>query len=55
MLANDPAVVGVGMDTPSFDVGTSQTFPAHVTLFAANKFGLENVGDMSRVPETGAT
>ncbi|XP_043208119.1 isatin hydrolase-like isoform X1 [Amphibalanus amphitrite] len=54
-LADDPAIVGVGIDTPSIDAGNSKTFPTHVTLFAANKFGVENVGDMSRVPATGAT
>ncbi|KAF0297894.1 Kynurenine formamidase [Amphibalanus amphitrite] len=55
LLADDPAVVGVGIDTPSIDAGNSKTFPTHVTLFSANKFGVENVGDMSRVPATGAT
>lgn len=55
LLADEPAVVGVGIDTPSIDAGNTKTFPTHVTLFAANKFGLEHVGDMSRVPATGAT
>ncbi|KAF0299906.1 hypothetical protein FJT64_003374 [Amphibalanus amphitrite] len=55
LLADDPAIVGVGIDTPSIDAGNSKTFPTHVTLFSANKFGLEHVGDMSRVPATGAT
>ena len=55
LLAADPAVVGVGLDTPSLDPGISKTFPAHVALCAANKFGLEHVGDMSRVPAKGAT
>ncbi|KAF0297896.1 Kynurenine formamidase [Amphibalanus amphitrite] len=55
LLADDPAVVGVGIDTPSMDPGNSKTFPTHVILYAANKFGVENVGDMSRVPATGAT
>ena len=55
LLAADPAIVGVGIDTPSIDPGTSATFSAHVSLFKAGKFGLENIADMSRVPAKGAT
>jgi len=55
ILANDPNVVGVGLDTPSLDPGTSTTYPAHRILLNKNKYGLEHLPDMSRVPTTGAT
>jgi len=54
-LAADDAVVGVGIDTASIDTGSVETFPVHVTLSGSNKFGLENLADMSAVPAAGAT
>ncbi|XP_043243127.1 isatin hydrolase-like [Amphibalanus amphitrite] len=53
-LAEDPAVVGVGIDTASLDQGVSRTLPVHAVLSRANRFGMENVGDLSRVPASGA-
>ena len=53
-LSEDPAVVGVGIDTASIDRGVSEEPAAHVILASANRFNLENLGDMSRVPATGA-
>ena len=55
ILANDETVVGVGLDSPSLDAGANHHLDAHHILFAKNKFGLENVADMSDVPPWGAT
>ncbi|XP_037073709.1 kynurenine formamidase-like [Pollicipes pollicipes] len=55
MIAADGAIVGVGIDTPSLDPGNNKVVPAHQALFRSNIFGVEHVGDMSRVPATGAT
>ncbi|KAF0289354.1 Kynurenine formamidase [Amphibalanus amphitrite] len=54
-LAADDAVVGVGVDCLSLDQSANLRLEAHHALFARNKFGLENVADLSRVPATGAT
>lgn len=45
--------VGVGTDTPSVDYGPSQTFPVHSFLLDKNIYFLENVADMSELPEAG--
>lgn len=34
---------GVALDTPSLDLGNSNTYPAHVTLLQSNIFGIENI------------
>jgi kynurenine formamidase len=47
-------IVGIGIDTASMDPGTSKDFPAHQVLNGANLYGLENLTDLDRVPETGA-
>jgi kynurenine formamidase len=47
-------IVGVGIDTASMDPGTSKDFAAHQVLNGANLYGLENLTDLDRLPETGA-
>jgi kynurenine formamidase len=44
----------VGIDTASIDHGPSTHFGAHVTLCGGNVPIFENVGDLARLPETGA-
>ncbi len=46
---------GVGIDTASLDFGRSKDFIAHRILNGADIYGLENVANLDRVPETGAT
>ena len=53
-LAANSCVVGVGIDTASIDPGISQTFMADRILLGANRFALENLRDLSRVPPKGA-
>ena len=53
-LATERNIDAVGIDTPSIDYGQSSDFRAHVVLYSADIPGFENVGDLSRVPPTGA-
>ena len=55
VLAEDDAVVGVGVDGPSLDTGNNKRLDSHRILFTQNKFGLEFLANMSAVPEWGAT
>ena len=53
-LVENRSVAAIGIDTPSIDYGQSADFRAHVVLYSADIPGFENVGDLSRVPPTGA-
>lgn len=48
-------VDAVGIDTASLDPGSSRDYPVHRALNAANIYGLENVANLERVPNRGAT
>jgi kynurenine formamidase len=48
-------VAGVGIDTASLDHGPSRDFLAHRVLNGAGIYGLENVAQLERLPEVGAT
>lgn len=48
-------IAGIGVDTLSLGPGRSQTFDAHFTVLGANRCGIENLVDLDRVPERGAT
>lgn len=48
-------IVGVGVDTLSTDPGNSTTFPAHEVLGRADRWGLENIANIGRLPPRGAT
>lgn len=39
-------ISGIGIDTPSLDVGSSKLFKTHVELFSHNIYGLENVANL---------
>ncbi|XP_033127561.1 isatin hydrolase-like [Anneissia japonica] len=54
-LIENRNIVGLGIDTASFDYGQSITFPSHEKLFKANIFGLENVANLDKMPTTGST
>ena len=46
--------VGVGIEGPSLDPGFSKDMYAHRKLFSQNIYGIENLPNLSEVPETGA-
>lgn len=48
-------VVAVGVDTFSLDVGNATVFPAHVTLFKRNIYGVENMANLEKLPAKGFT
>ena len=54
-LLEERDIAGIGVDTLSLDPGRSQTFDAHVTLLSANRYGIENLANLHRVPPRGAT
>jgi kynurenine formamidase len=47
-------VSGLGCDTLSIDYGASEDFAVHHLSFGAGLYHLENLADLSEVPETGA-
>lgn len=53
-LVNQRAIYGIGIDTASIDPGQSKTFQAHQILGEANRFAIENVAHLERLPPQGA-
>ena len=53
-LVNERAINGIGIDTASIDPGQSRTFLAHQVLGKANRFALENVAHLEKLPPLGA-
>jgi kynurenine formamidase len=45
----------LGVDTLSIDPGVSETFDTHVILTGADRYGLENLANVDRLPPKGAT
>ena len=45
----------IGVDTLSLDPGNSATFPVHKLLLGADRYGLEGLANLKRIPARGAT
>ena len=54
-LVDQRAIVGIGIDTASIDPGQSQNFLAHQVLGKANRFAIENVAHLEKLPPQGAS
>ncbi|WP_121182781.1 cyclase family protein [Nocardiopsis sp. Huas11] len=54
-LVSRRAISGVGVDTLSTDPGASSDFPAHEVIGRADRWGLEALTGLDRLPPTGAT
>jgi kynurenine formamidase len=54
LLANR-RITGIAVDTMSLDHGRSTTFETHLTLLGADRYGLENLRNLSAIPRRGAT
>ena len=54
-LVDEREIAGIGVDTLSLDPGNASVFAAHLTLLGANRFGIENLANLSRIPAKGAT
>src|ERR1700685_3827481 len=53
-LLLDRKVSGLGWDTLSVDYGASSDYPVHHLGLGAGLYNLENLADLSKLPETGA-
>ncbi len=53
-LVRERTIVGVGVDTLSVDPGPSKDYGAHHALCGADKYNLENLGSVEKLPEAGA-
>jgi kynurenine formamidase len=47
-------VTGIGVDTLSLDPGNSSTFPVHVNFLETDRYGLENLANLDKIPPRGA-
>ncbi|HVL94475.1 MAG TPA: cyclase family protein [Solirubrobacteraceae bacterium] len=54
-LLDKRRITGIGVDTLSLDPGESATFDVHKRLLGADRYGLENVANLKRIPARGAT
>lgn len=54
-LLDERDIAGIGVDTLSLDPGRSQTFDAHFAVLGADRYGIENLVNLDRVPARGAT
>jgi kynurenine formamidase len=50
-----PGVRAIGLDTASLDIGPSTDFAAHVSWLPSGRYGVENLANLERLPEAGAT
>jgi kynurenine formamidase len=53
-LAEHRDVTGLGVDTLSLDPGNSTTFPTHLQFLGTDRYGLENLNNLHKVPPRGA-
>ena len=53
-LVGERNIVGIGVDTPSLDLGKASVFDVHVTVLGAGYWGLENLANLSTLPPVGA-
>jgi kynurenine formamidase len=53
-LLENRDITCIGVDTLSLDNGPSQTFAVHTTLLGADRYGLENLANLSTIPPRGA-
>ncbi|HVR39094.1 MAG TPA: cyclase family protein [Thermoanaerobaculia bacterium] len=55
LLVNERHAAAIGIDTPSIDYGQSKDFIVHQIANGANVPGFENIANLERVPERGAS
>lgn len=53
-LVGERRIAGIGIDSGSVDPGAAEGFPVHGLVNGSGAFHLENVADMSALPERGA-
>lgn len=55
MLIEETGAVGMAVDTLSLDHGPSGDFATHYAWLPTNRWGLENVANLDKIPASGAT
>ncbi len=55
MLLEETGAIGIAVDTLSLDHGPSADFAAHYAWLPTNRWGIECMANLSRLPATGAT
>jgi kynurenine formamidase len=55
MLIEDGNTIGMAVDTLSLDYGLSGDFATHYAWLPTNRWGLENVANLDKLPASGAT
>jgi kynurenine formamidase len=53
-LVEQRDIAGIGVDTGSVDPGNAQGFPSHGVVNGSGRYHLENLADLSALPELGA-
>jgi kynurenine formamidase len=54
-LLRHRGIRSLGVDTLSIDPGNSTTFDTHLALTGADRYGVENLANLDRIPRSGAT
>jgi kynurenine formamidase len=54
-LLRNRGIRSLGVDTLSIDPGISATFDTHLALTGADRYGVENLANLDKIPRTGAT
>ncbi|MEM6615039.1 MAG: cyclase family protein [Pseudomonadota bacterium] len=55
MLLENTTAIGMASDTLSLDTGKSATFETHYAWLPTNRWGIENIANLDKVPASGAT
>ncbi len=53
-LVERRTIRGIGVDTLSLDPGESTSFGAHINVLGANRYGIEGLANLGRLPREGA-
>ena len=54
-LVDEREIAAIGVDTLSLDPGNATVFAAHLATLRANRFGIENLANLAKIPRKGAT
>jgi len=55
MLKEDTGAASIAVDTLSLDPGNSADFATHYAWLPSNRFGIENIANLDKLPAAGAT
>lgn len=55
MMIEETGAINMAVDTLSLDIGSSKTFDTHYAWLPTNRYGIENLANLDKVPTAGAT